>query len=186
MRYTTAELAELESRIASAAERALALELRLFDDLVGEVIGAPRRDRRRGRGARRARRRRRACRVRRGSATGCGPRSIAGTAFEIEGGRHPVVEAALRRQGRRFIANDCVLGRGPHLARHRPQHGRQVHLPAPERADRDPGADRRLRAGARGADRHRRPAVQPGRRRPTIWRAAARPSWSRWSRPRRS
>ena len=37
-RYTTAELAELESRIASAAERALALELRLFDDLVGEVM----------------------------------------------------------------------------------------------------------------------------------------------------
>ena len=38
MRYTTVELAELESRIASAAERALALELRLFDDLVGEVM----------------------------------------------------------------------------------------------------------------------------------------------------
>ena len=37
-RYTTAELADLETRIASAAERALALELRLFDDLVGEVM----------------------------------------------------------------------------------------------------------------------------------------------------
>ena len=37
-RYTTAELAQLETKIASAAERALALELRLFDDLVGEVM----------------------------------------------------------------------------------------------------------------------------------------------------
>src|SRR5207253_10561098 len=38
MRYTTVELGELESKIASAAERALALELRLFEDLVGEVM----------------------------------------------------------------------------------------------------------------------------------------------------
>src|SRR5207248_6133007 len=37
-RYTTAELADLESKIASAAERALALELRLYDNLVGEVM----------------------------------------------------------------------------------------------------------------------------------------------------
>src|SRR6516165_8076473 len=37
-RYTTVELAELETKIASAAERALALELRLYDDLVGEVM----------------------------------------------------------------------------------------------------------------------------------------------------
>ena len=37
-RYTTAELADLETRIASAAERALALELRLYEDLVGEVM----------------------------------------------------------------------------------------------------------------------------------------------------
>ncbi|HWD58722.1 MAG TPA: DNA mismatch repair protein MutS, partial [Stellaceae bacterium] len=38
MRFTTTDLAELESRISSAAERALALELRLFDDLVGDVM----------------------------------------------------------------------------------------------------------------------------------------------------
>ncbi|HEU0067548.1 MAG TPA: DNA mismatch repair protein MutS [Sphingomonas sp.] len=29
--------------------------------------------------------------------------------FEIEGGRHPVVEAAVARAGDRFVANDCVL-----------------------------------------------------------------------------
>ena len=30
--------------------------------------------------------------------------------LEIEGGRHPVVEAALERDGERFVANDCALG----------------------------------------------------------------------------
>jgi DNA mismatch repair protein MutS len=30
--------------------------------------------------------------------------------FEVTGGRHPVVEAALARSGDRFVANDCVLG----------------------------------------------------------------------------
>ncbi len=61
-RYTTVKLGDLESRIASAAERALALELRLFDDLVGEVMA------RRGEivaaaaGAGSARRRREPCR----------------------------------------------------------------------------------------------------------------------------
>ncbi|MEP6785690.1 MAG: DNA mismatch repair protein MutS [Sphingomonadales bacterium] len=29
--------------------------------------------------------------------------------FEVEGGRHPVVEAALTRSGDRFVANDCAL-----------------------------------------------------------------------------
>src|SRR5271166_7122012 len=37
-RYTTAELADLETKIASAAERVLALELRLYEDLVAEVM----------------------------------------------------------------------------------------------------------------------------------------------------
>ena len=29
--------------------------------------------------------------------------------FEVEGGRHPVVEAALAKSGARFVANDCAL-----------------------------------------------------------------------------
>ncbi len=29
--------------------------------------------------------------------------------FEVEGGRHPVVEAALTKSGERFVANDCTL-----------------------------------------------------------------------------
>jgi DNA mismatch repair ATPase MutS len=33
----------------------------------------------------------------------------AGTAFEIAGGRHPTVEAALAAEGHGFVANDCTL-----------------------------------------------------------------------------
>ena len=38
VRYSTAELAELESRIATAAERALALEIELFEELRQAVL----------------------------------------------------------------------------------------------------------------------------------------------------
>ncbi len=37
------------------------------------------------------------------------PRFAPDARFEIEGGRHPVVEAALARTGARFVANDCAL-----------------------------------------------------------------------------
>lgn len=35
--------------------------------------------------------------------------------FEVTGGRHPVVEAALARSGERFVANDCVLSESNRL-----------------------------------------------------------------------
>jgi DNA mismatch repair protein MutS len=108
-RYTTAELADLESKIANAAERALALELRLYEDLVGEVMS------RRAEIA--------------AAATSLATLDLAsalaelavgarwvrpmveeGTAFEISGGRHPTVEAALASgNGGAFVANDCGL-----------------------------------------------------------------------------
>jgi DNA mismatch repair protein MutS len=37
------------------------------------------------------------------------PEVVAEPCLEIEGGRHPVVEAALGAQGERFVANDCRL-----------------------------------------------------------------------------
>ncbi len=112
MRFSTVELGELETRISRAAERALALELDLFDDLLNEVIGRAAdvslaaqalarldvdvalaglaRDRRYVR-----------------------PRVDDSLAFDIEGGRHPVVEAALQAQGATaFVGNDCDLGGG--------------------------------------------------------------------------
>ena len=108
-RYTTTELIELAARITGAAERALAIELALFEDLVGEVTT-------------------RAAEI--GTAAAAlaeldvaaalaelaavrrwnRPLVETGTAFEIRGGRHPVVEAALEAdQSGPFVANDCDL-----------------------------------------------------------------------------
>lgn len=39
----------------------------------------------------------------------CAPRFVDEHLFEIEGGRHPVVEASLAKGGTRFVANDCAL-----------------------------------------------------------------------------
>ncbi len=108
LRYTTGELGELASRIAGAAERALSLELRLFEDLVGEVM---------------ARRQEIAA-----AAAALGQFDVAAShaetaaeggwvrpeiedsaVFEVRGGRHPMVEAALAGSGA-FVANDCTLG----------------------------------------------------------------------------
>ena len=117
------------------------------------------------------------------------PEVDASLGFAIEGGRHPVVEQALKRDGQPFIANACDLSPAPgaeirpDLADHRPEHGGQIDLPAPERADRADGADRQssCRRRARGS------ASSTGCSRasapPTIWRAAAPPSWWRWWRP---
>src|SRR5438094_6051008 len=121
MRYPTVELGELESKIASAAERALALELRLFEDLVGEVM-ARRQEIAAAAAALAALDLAAAhaeCAVEGGWVR---PEVETGTAFEIRGGRHPTVEAALAGTGA-FVANDCGLGEdriwlvtGPNMA----------------------------------------------------------------------
>ncbi|WP_438827156.1 MutS-related protein, partial [Sphingomonas bacterium] len=40
----------------------------------------------------------------------CRPALLEEPCFEVAGGRHPVVEAAVARGGGRFVANDCSLG----------------------------------------------------------------------------
>src|SRR5581483_6874093 len=108
VRFTTTELGELESKIASAADRALGLELEIFDRLCGAVVAASdqiktcaqalaeldvasslaqlavERDYTR-------------------------PQVDQSLAFAIEGGRHPVVEQALSKDGTPFVPNDCAL-----------------------------------------------------------------------------
>ncbi len=109
VRFTTTELAELEEKIARAADKALALELALFDDLVGDVAS-------RADDIARAARALAALDVAAGLATYaserrcCRPVVEDGPAFEIRGGRHPVVEAALASGDEGpFVANDCDL-----------------------------------------------------------------------------
>ena len=117
VRFTTGELADLDGRIARARDEALARELAIFADLTGEIVA-------------------------RAEDIAAAAEAIAAIdvaasfailateenyvrpvidetlAFDIRGGRHPVVEAAGRRTGAaKFVANDCRLGdeRGPLL-----------------------------------------------------------------------
>src|ERR1700761_9428011 len=112
VRFTTSELGEIEAKIANAGERALNLQLEIFDRLCGQALAA-------GDGLRAA-------------AHGFAMLDVAtalarlavddnyvrpevdgSLGFAIEGGRHPVVEQALKRDGQPFIANACDLSPGP-------------------------------------------------------------------------
>ena len=109
VRFNSLSLHEEASRIAEAGGHALAAEEAHFEELVGEVVARARGDRRDRRGAGADRRRRRARPSARPKAAGAGRRSSSEPCLEIEGGRHPVVEAALAQAGERFVANDCAL-----------------------------------------------------------------------------
>jgi DNA mismatch repair protein MutS len=112
VRFTTTELGELEAKIASAAERALGLELDIFDKLAATVIAES--------GAIKA------CADALGvldvaAALGAlaaerdyaRPHVDASLDFVVEGGRHAVVEQALSKDGTPFVANDCNLSPPP-------------------------------------------------------------------------
>ena len=108
-RYSTVELGELERKIASAGERALALELALFDDLVGEAMGRVE-PIAQAAAALAALDLAAALAARALEGRWCRPQVDDSLAFTITAGRHPVVEAALEReQEGRFVANDCDL-----------------------------------------------------------------------------
>jgi DNA mismatch repair protein MutS len=108
VRFTTTELGELEAKIASAAERALGLELETFERLTANVMAESANIK--------------ACAealasldvasalahlaVERDYAR---PQIDDSHAFVVEGGRHPVVEQALSRDGSPFVANDSDL-----------------------------------------------------------------------------
>ncbi|MBZ9849058.1 DNA mismatch repair protein MutS [Mesorhizobium sp. CA14] len=109
MRFTTTELAELESKIANAADRALSIELAAFDRLTAEVVSEAERIRA-GADALAALDVSSALALLSESEGWCRPLVDSSLAFEITGGRHPVVEQALRRSGEGpFVANDCDL-----------------------------------------------------------------------------
>ncbi len=108
MRFSTVELADLDQRIASAGDKALELELALFADLASRVtrqmeaikhaadalaiidVSAALAELADDQGHVR-------------------PEIGTGLDFDIEGGRHPVVEAALMRNGEAFVANHANL-----------------------------------------------------------------------------
>ncbi|MFZ4533720.1 MAG: DNA mismatch repair protein MutS, partial [Alsobacter sp.] len=112
MRFSTAELADLEQRIAAAGDEALALELATFDRLAARAVAS--------------------AEATKAVAAGLAALDVAtalaeladaeghvrpivdaGLGFDIRRGRHPVVEAALKRDGQPFVANDSLLSPPP-------------------------------------------------------------------------
>ncbi len=109
VRFNTPELADLAARLAEADVKALARELELFDQLSGLVLAA-------GGGIAQAAR----ALAELDAATALADLAVAANyvrpvvddslAFRIDGGRHPVVEAALKRaHAGPFVANTCDL-----------------------------------------------------------------------------
>ncbi|MFQ6546913.1 DNA mismatch repair protein MutS [Aestuariibius sp. 2305UL40-4] len=108
VRFTTVELSSLETKILNAGARAIELEKEVFAELRQQVIA-------------------------KAAEVGQVARALAevdlaaaladlavgenwvrpvldeGRAFTVKGGRHPVVEAALKGAGEPFVANDCDL-----------------------------------------------------------------------------
>jgi DNA mismatch repair protein MutS len=108
VRFTTTELGELEAKIANAAERALALELEIFDSLAARVAAASAAIKQAAEAlaAVDAMTALAALAVERNYVR---PVVDGSLTFLIEGGRHPVVEQALGADGGPFVANDCDL-----------------------------------------------------------------------------
>ena len=114
MRFVTTELASLEERIAAAASRALAIEQEVFERLLSQVreqAGLLSRTAEAVANLDVAQALAELAVVRRLVR----PRVDHSMAFEIQGGRHPVVEAMLQQEAAGpFIANDCDLSAGGH------------------------------------------------------------------------
>ncbi|MBX3597568.1 MAG: DNA mismatch repair protein MutS [Rhizobiaceae bacterium] len=109
MRFTTTELAELETKIANAADRALGIEQRVFDKLTAEAV-ANAQSIRAGAEAIAVLDVSAALAILAQAENYCRPKVDSSLAFQIERGRHPVVEQALRRSAQApFVANDCNL-----------------------------------------------------------------------------
>ena len=111
VRFTTVPLSEIETKILNAGNRTIELEKGIYQFLTREILKLSDEIS--------------------GAASGLAELDIATSlakiaqsnewvrpivddskAFEIAGGRHPVVEAALQSDGTRFVANDCALNDG--------------------------------------------------------------------------
>ena len=111
VRFTTLALSELETRILNAGNHALEIEKRHYDGLKQAVldwagpIGAAARALAEADLAA-------AFADLAASEDWAEPQVDDSRAFIVDGGRHPVVERALRRSGEPFVANDCRLTEG--------------------------------------------------------------------------
>jgi DNA mismatch repair protein MutS len=108
VRFTTTELAELDAKIARAGEAALARELALFKEFAGLAVGCEA-DIRAAAEALAALDVAAALAEWAEEAQATRPEVDESAALLAEGGRHPVVEAGVRREGLGFTPNDARL-----------------------------------------------------------------------------
>ena len=114
VRFNALALHEEASRIAEAGGHALAAEEAHFEELVGEAVKAAHAI---AATAQALARIDVSCSQAERAAEGgwCRPQVVDAPVLEVEGGRHPVVEAALAAKGERFVANDCRLAEADRL-----------------------------------------------------------------------
>ncbi|MCK0171030.1 DNA mismatch repair protein MutS [Aliiroseovarius sp. S1123] len=115
VRFTTVALSDMETKILNAGNRALEIEKRLYSSLTAAILDQV------GAVSDTAR-----ALSEIDVATGfadlarsdnwSAPVVDDSRVFHVEGGRHPVVEAALRKTGEAFVANDCDLADGAKAA----------------------------------------------------------------------
>ena len=123
VRFTTLALSEMETRILNAGGRALEIEKRLYESLKDAILGKAAEIAQTARALAELDLTTALADLARGE-NWCRPKVDDSRALMIEGGRHPVVEQALRKTGEPFIANDCRLGQdkdiwlltGPNMA----------------------------------------------------------------------
>ncbi len=112
VRFTTVELSEIETKILNAGSRAIEIEKRLYSNLNREIVAQ-------AAGLNQLSRAIAVIDVSVSLATlsrsenWVRPRLDKSRAFNIQGGRHPVVEQALKKSGEPFVANDCSLTETP-------------------------------------------------------------------------
>ena len=112
IRFTTVKLSEIETRILNAGAHALEIEKRIYAELAAAIIAAADRISAMARALAEIDVALSMAALARGE-DWCRPELDASRAFEITGGWHPVVEAALRKSGEPFVANDCDLSSAP-------------------------------------------------------------------------
>jgi DNA mismatch repair protein MutS len=109
VRFTTVALSEMETKILNAGNRALELEKRLYENLKSAIMDSAALITQTARALAEIDLASSLAHLAR-SQDWCKPIVDNSRAFNIAGGRHPVVEKALRDQsGQSFIANDCDL-----------------------------------------------------------------------------
>jgi len=109
VRFTTTELAELDAKISGAGDKALALELEIFSEFTGRAAALSE-DIRAAAGGFAVLDVQSALALWAEDNKAVRPAIDDSNVFDIKRGRHPVVEAALRKSGAAgFTANDCTL-----------------------------------------------------------------------------